>query len=593
MATRAPFRALALLLVAASFLHADTVHLKNGKSLDGEVIKEDADGVVLRLPYGEIKLRAAEVEAVERQSPTEYRLGLGKRMLAVERFEPAVRAFEDALLNDKKNQEVRRMLANAYWLQAKKYRDLNRLVESKAALDSLVKLDPNAELVKHTAVLTLRELKEQEQNVDEKMGAARALVDKEELNAALQAYERILAQSPDNRSVIAPEMAQIHVKRASVYARNGQLLNAAGELEAAMRLDPKLSDSLEKAYCSCALPNILSNLAIGELSEAKADLKRALEVAPNSKYVLYVAGRLEESLNKNAEASDYYARALGTRVANPTPTYLAELRKRVEAQVDLKGNTLSIDTSSAQMQGFAVSASGEAKSFDTENFTVYHYNEGLAREAGARIEIDRQRILSETGLTPWTGRAKIYLHRTQAEYTARTGLPEWTGGVTKTARTGAHLSQMDIHSWQTSPRLLTSTLPHEITHLIIAENSADRALFPRCFNEGFAVMMEPKPHRDYYMNFLRMRLKSQSFIPLSELIVAKDYPQDPEFFYAEGYALIEYLVQQKGLKETVSLVRLCNSPSSAISQLLKISAARSLDELEASWKAWIIAGAAK
>jgi len=39
-------------------------------------------------------------------------------------------------------------------------------------------------------------------------------------------------------------------------------------LESAMRLDPKLGDSLERLYCACSLPNILNNMARGDLAGA-------------------------------------------------------------------------------------------------------------------------------------------------------------------------------------------------------------------------------------------------------------------------------------------------------------------------------------
>ena len=59
------------------------------------------------------------------------------------------------------------------------------------------------------------------------------------------------------------------------------------------------------------------------------------------------------------------------------------------------------------------------------------------------------------------------------------------------------------------------------------------------------------------MNFLRLRIKSRDFIPLSDLIASRDYPRDPEFFYAEGYALANYLVQEKVLRVGVLMIKKC------------------------------------
>jgi hypothetical protein len=111
---------------------------------------------------------------------------------------------------------------------------------------------------------------------------------------------------------------------------------------------------------------------------------------------------------------------------------------------------------------------------------------------------------------------------------------------------------------------------------------------PVCLHEGFAVSMEPQFRADYYMNFLRLRLKSQDFIPLADLIVAKDYPKDPEFFYAEGYALLAFLQQKSGLDAAVTLFKNIAAKGQARDEILKAFGAASIQELEADWKAWIL-----
>jgi tetratricopeptide (TPR) repeat protein len=578
------------LLPLCVLAHADTVYLKNGKALEGEVIKEDADGVVLKLPSGEIKLKAAEVEAVERQTTLEYKIGLGRRMLQAERYDAAVAAFQDAYLSNKDSVEAKRMLCTVFWTMGKRFGELNRIVEARSALENLLKLDPDAKLIPHNAAQMLAEFKAYDEKLDSLIAQARGMAAAGDWNNALQLFDQILNAAPDARAQIADDMAQCHVKRATLFSEAGNLLNAAGDLEAAMRLNPKLGDSLERLYCSCTLPNILTNLARGDIAQAQTDLKRALEFCPNSKFVLYVAGRTEEALGRIPNAANYYAQALGTRVANATPAYLAELRQKLEVVVHATGNKLTIDTSASELTGFATSSSGPAQKYETENFTIYHYNEALAREAGNRAETDRTRILNFLGMLPWRGKAKIYLHRTHAEYTAKTGLPEWTGGVTRASKNGGpHLTQIDIHSWQTSPRLLTSTLPHEITHVVVSENVSDITLFPRCLNEGFAILMEPQYHKEYYLSFLRMRLKSQDFIPLGELLVTKDYPKDPDFFYAEGYCLVEFLLQTRGMQATAGLVKNAEGAGKIMPELLRITGYTSIDEMEKNWKGWLMA----
>ena len=110
---------------------------------------------------------------------------------------------------------------------------------------------------------------------------------------------------------------------------------------------------------------------------------------------------------------------------------------------------------------------------------------------------------------------------------------------------------------------------------------------PRCLHEGFAVMMEPTFRQEYFMNFLRLRIKSRDFIPLSDLLTARDYPRDPEFFYAEGYALVNFLVQTKGLNNAITLIRNASASSKAEAEILRVSGRKSLDDLQAAWVDWI------
>ena len=115
----------------------------------------------------------------------------------------------------------------------------------------------------------------------------------------------------------------------------------------------------------------------------------------------------------------------------------------------------------------------------------------------------------------------------------------------------------------------------------------DATAMPRCIHEGFAVMMEPTFRQEYFMNFLRLRIKSRDFIPLTDLINSRDYPRDPEFFYAEGYALTNYLVHEKGMSGAVSLIKNASAANKPESELLRVSGRKSLDDLQAEWLEWI------
>ena len=89
---------------------ADVVHLRNGKTLRGEVVKEDDEWIVVKVPYGEVKLRASDVEGIERQTPLEYRIELGRQLMLERQFDRAVRVFEEAYTSDRTNKDARLVL---------------------------------------------------------------------------------------------------------------------------------------------------------------------------------------------------------------------------------------------------------------------------------------------------------------------------------------------------------------------------------------------------------------------------------------------------------------------------------------------------
>ncbi len=568
---------------------ADVVHLRNGKTLRGEVIKEDEEFVVVRVPYGEVKLRASDVESIDRQSAVEYHMDLGRQMLQEKQFDRAIRVFEEAYAANKTSPEAKRVLANAYSTASKQYRTLNRYREAREVLEKLQKLDPNSELVAHSAASDLWELRKLEQNLAQKMEEARATAQAKNWTLAIAQFEFIMSLSPDARATVSADLAQCYVGRASDEAQAKKIADATRDIENALKLDPTLADKLEKFYTSCALPAVLVALEHNDLANAQTDLKRVLAFAPTNRNVLYVAGRLNEALSQIPQAAEYYARALGTRVGNPTPEFVADLRRKLEADLDIHQNLWKVDTSISEIAGYAAATDGPAEKLETENFIIMHYNKNLADHVAETAEYHRTRILSELGFsTSWKGKVKIFIHRSQVEYTTRTGQPEWTGGCSKYSSLGGQITELQIHSWQTSPRLLKSVLPHEITHCIVYSNLPDPGNLPRSLHEGFAVLMEPPFRQDYFNDFLRSRMKSQDFIPLTDLISARDYPKDPEFFYAEGFAIIEYLTKTKGLPATTSLIKDATTPGYAAVEILKLSGAKSLDDLETDWRAWIM-----
>ncbi|MBI3829106.1 MAG: hypothetical protein HY291_06300 [Planctomycetes bacterium] len=577
----------AALALSSSLAYADTIHLKNGKQMKGEIIEETEEYVVIRVPFGQVKVRQDDIDYVDRQTPEENKVEIGRDLLAQQRYGMAIDELEKTIKSDANSKEAGEELARAYLAYGKHLLKVRRLDEAKSVFVKLRALDSNCK----EAAEALKSIEGENRSLDGIIEQARGKAAQQDLDGAIAAYDQALGFAAEARERVAQELARCLARRgdASYQAKNYDA--ALADLERAFGLDSRLTGPLDGLYASAALARISSLLNNGQLQTAQRYLQRVLVFAPTNPTVLYVAGRVEESVKNTASAADFYARGLRTRVNQATPELLAELRAKLEKSLNMGTEGAPVSVKSVDESTFAEAKPGAFESYETDHFIVLHHNDALAKEVGQVVEAHLERIAGVTGLkTDWKEKPKIYLHHTQEEYTLATGQPEWTGGVSRFTHTPNGIANIQVHSWQTSPRLFKSVLPHELTHLIVNQSLPNYEALPRALHEGFSVLMEPDYRHNYYINFLRLRFKSQDFIPLSDLLRAKDYPLDPDFYYAEGFALIAYLVKIKGLDGALSLVRDPAKAGAIEDRILAIAGQEKLDKLESAWKQWITKG---
>jgi len=66
-------------LLIAPFLVADVVVLKNGNEIQGEILKDGEEGIVLKFPGGVLELPRKQVKEVKRQPRIQYLLEEGEK----------------------------------------------------------------------------------------------------------------------------------------------------------------------------------------------------------------------------------------------------------------------------------------------------------------------------------------------------------------------------------------------------------------------------------------------------------------------------------------------------------------------------------
>lgn len=189
----------------------------------------------------------------------------------------------------------------------------------------------------------------------------------------------------------------------------------------------------------------------------------------------------------------------------------------------------------------------------------------------------------------WDQRVKIILYADQQAYLKSTGLPAWSrGGATKYHR---QLRSRAIVSFHQERDFLHNILPHEISHLILADFFGERPV-PLWFNEGVAQLQEEGKLPDA-RRLMRKVVRLGYKIPFKALMRADiRFQPDPSFvmvFYAQSVTIIDFLIRQYGVRRFENLCRYMREGETFDRALTKAYTAifASLDELEEKWLYYI------
>jgi RNA polymerase sigma factor (sigma-70 family) len=128
--------------------------------------------------------------------------------------------------------------------------------------------------------------------------------------------------------------------------------------------------------------------------------------------------------------------------------------------------------------------------------------------------------------------------------------PEGPSGATSFSFAEAKVSGQIMNLGGPLEIILASTLPHEMTHVILA-HSFGRQL-PRWADEGAAIMAETEKDRNRHESYLRQN--RSRVIPLQKLMPMSDYPPEASILFAEGFSLTRFLVESGDRKKFLSFV---------------------------------------
>ncbi len=196
---------------------------------------------------------------------------------------------------------------------------------------------------------------------------------------------------------------------------------------------------------------------------------------------------------------------------------------------------------------------------ETPNFRIFHCDARLAQAAGAAAESARadqaKRWGSPALQSPWVPRCEIHLYPTGKAFAQATGQSENSPGFSTMFSNGNRVTARRASLRADHPQLLTAILPHEVTHVVLADLFTIQQI-PRWADEGMAVLAEPNAEQNLRAADLQEPLETGRVLEINKLM-AMDYPdaKDWSLYYAQSVSLTRFLVEQGTPEQFIQFVR--------------------------------------
>ena len=533
---------------------ADVVHLKNGNTIEGRVISEGGGTVVIEMGGGVIRLAAGEVLYIERKPLTRDPAAELRALVEAGRAGEALARLKKGE-HDLPAGQVPKFRLQVIRKEAWRLEKALRFAEAHRLLVEAKALAPGEADV----AASERRIRGKLEKLSDLVGRARLSARGGELAEAEALFEKALALVPESRALIGADVARVRERLGDEALSRSEA--ASAELyRKAIDADPSRAEDLRERYVHARLLPILKQLRTGELEEAKRRLDELVDYAPSDPQARYVYGRLFETKRNWKDARRQFSAALpeGQRPWTPPPTTrrsVAALRKRVETH--LAGMHEHALSKKRLREERARVEPGPARVLKGRRFTVTHRNAKLAREVLEVAERQVEELLAAAGEAArslWKEPCPIYLHRDEQSFLVSTGQPQWSGGLSHTEVVDGKLSRQYLTIYQTSPRLLVTTVPHEVTHLVFSGLTGYASGVPLAVHEGLAVFREPafpasRERRD--RGKLAWKRLTGELIPLADLFAMRDVGVDPTLFYAQSASVVKFLLKKKDMRTFV------------------------------------------
>ncbi len=223
------------------------------------------------------------------------------------------------------------------------------------------------------------------------------------------------------------------------------------------------------------------------------------------------------------------------------------------ARLDPTGVELRARSCACGQGGAALApvAQGEWWVCKSESFCVQACDRGCAVQLAEQCEQWKHRLsrqwLGPNACRRWEVRCVVVLHRSAAAYERAVGGAVRTAGAS-TLHLGADgvvCRRIDLRGDRY--RAALAALPHEMTHVVLADLFVDRPP-PAWADEGMATLADAPAKRAGHAADLHAALAGGRCFRLVELLALEDYPPPNRVpvFYAQSASLVQFLAELGG-----------------------------------------------
>jgi hypothetical protein len=222
------------------------------------------------------------------------------------------------------------------------------------------------------------------------------------------------------------------------------------------------------------------------------------------------------------------------------------------------------------------------KTVESAHFSLDAYSSSSAALYSSLCEENYTRIMQDLGLYSFVPARpyNVVVYRDAAEYRAKTGQPEWSGG----AAYGNALLLVEGDN-------LRATMAHEMTHLVFNEfMGLSQAASLRWLNEGVAVYEESRSNQlsaGYYASRVADAVAPNP-IPFSQMVnlaPANESQRNVDRWYAQVGSVAGFLIRQGGSFNFSTFLGRLRDGATVDSALLGVYGGlwKALGDLEKGW----------